>query len=68
MTDEVLAQIVVMWAERGENAEDVAVKLLETGHSLETVTEVMARSVEIIAAKQAAFMAHTAKEQIGWPD
>jgi hypothetical protein len=34
MSDEALTQIVVLWAERGENAEDVAVKLLEIGHSL----------------------------------
>jgi hypothetical protein len=31
MSDEVLAQIVVMWAERGEAPEDVALKLHDMG-------------------------------------
>jgi hypothetical protein len=62
MTDEVLAQIVVMWAERGEDPEDVALKLHDLGHSWDVIEAVMLRATELIAGKQSAFMAHQAKE------
>ena len=66
MTDETLAQIVVLWAESGEAPEDVAIKLHDAGHDWEAVEATILRATELIAEKQTRMMAYLAKRQVGW--
>ena len=65
-TTEQLAEIVVLWAERGDEPDEVAAKLQDCGHDTDAVQAAMVRATEIIAEKQSALMAHLARRQLGW--